>query len=87
MSPIVKAEATKFSLLLVLVVEVPLNLSRNRSLLLKESDNSSNLGTLILKGLLIAYPSLRQDSRSLRTSRVDSSTSSYIENSGFSRLK
>ena len=53
-----KAEAGKVDPLLVLVVEVLLNLLGKGLLLLKESDKSSNLGTLILKGLLTVYPSL-----------------------------
>jgi hypothetical protein len=72
---------------LVSVVEVLSNLLRKGSPLSKESDKSSNLGTLILKGLLIVYPSLRRDSKSFKTSSIESSTINYIENLGFSRLK
>ena len=58
MLPVVKAEVVNFGPLSVLVVEVPLNLLGKGLPLLKESNKSFNLGTLILKGLLIAYPSL-----------------------------
>ncbi|CZR69862.1 uncharacterized protein PAC_19762 [Phialocephala subalpina] len=51
------------------------------------SPHSSDSGALILKGLLIEYSSPRRDSRSFKTSSVESSAASCIENSDFSGLK